>query len=168
MTPIRCGISSKLQPLLQKTCISYASETLAACAGMCLCMHALARVCRPRPIYAGRGPLWSINFQRQIPAHLKSYIFHFNTSQVNLISNWALNWPWALEFEHHWGIGAQVVWGTKCGVYRRPRQKDPAWLKTQKGNLGKRQGQRPWAWQKFLKGHHGKKLHGMEKRKKKL
>ena len=51
----------------------------------------------------------------------------------------------------------------------RPRQnlrlKDPARLKTRKGDLGKRQGQRPWAWQKFLNGCHGKKLHGMEKRK---
>ena len=43
--------------------------------------------------------------------------FHFNTSQVNLVSNWALNWPWALDFEYHWGTGVQVVRGTKCGVY---------------------------------------------------
>ena len=47
------------------------------------------------------------------------------------------------------------------------RQKDPVRLKTRKGDLGKRWGQRPWAWQKFLKGHHGQKLHGMEKRKEK-
>ena len=31
---------------------------------------------------------------------------------------WALNQPWALEFQRHWGTGARVVWGTKCGVYR--------------------------------------------------
>ena len=49
--------------------------------------------------------------------HLKIYIFHFNTPQVNLIFDWALNWPWALEFDHYWGTRAQVVKGTKCGVY---------------------------------------------------
>ena len=43
-----------------------------------------------------------IYFQIYIFVHLKSDIFHFNTRQVNLISNWVLNWPWALEFEHHW------------------------------------------------------------------
>ena len=47
----------------------------------------------------------------------KSYIFHFNTPQVNLISDWTLNWPWALEFKYYWGTGARVVRGTKCGVY---------------------------------------------------
>ena len=43
--------------------------------------------------------------------------FHFNTPQVNLISDWTLNWPWALEFEHYWGMGAQVARGIKCDVY---------------------------------------------------
>ena len=38
-------------------------------------------------------------------SHLKGYIFHFNTPQVNLISDWPLNWPWVVEFEHHWGTG---------------------------------------------------------------
>ena len=33
-------------------------------------------------------------------------------------SDWALNQPWALEFQHHWGTGARVVRGTKCGVYK--------------------------------------------------
>ena len=51
---------------------------------------------------------------------IKSYIFHFNTSQVNLTSDWALNQPWALEFGHHWGAGAWVVKGTKCSVNRCP------------------------------------------------
>ena len=60
----RCGIYSKLQSLLQKTCISYASETLAACVGTCLRTHALAPVRRLRPMYTG---------------YLKGYIFHFNT-----------------------------------------------------------------------------------------
>ena len=33
-------------------------------------------------------------------------------------SDWALNQPWALEFQHHWGTGARVVRGTKCGVHK--------------------------------------------------
>ena len=33
MTPRRCGIHSKPQPLLQKICLSYASEILAAYVG---------------------------------------------------------------------------------------------------------------------------------------
>ena len=119
MASRQCGIYSKPQPLLQKTYLSYASETLAAYIGMCLRMHALARVCKPRPTYAGQGPLWSFYFQKQIFAHLKCYIFHFNTPQVNLIYDWALNWPWALEFEHHWGTGNRVIRSTKCDIYKR-------------------------------------------------
>ena len=38
----QCEIHSKLQPLLQKTCIFQASETLAAYTGVCLRTHALA------------------------------------------------------------------------------------------------------------------------------
>ena len=57
-------------------------------------------------------------FRKYIFAYLKCYIFHFNTPQVNLISDQALNWPWALEFGHHWVMGPQVVRGTKCGVCR--------------------------------------------------
>ena len=45
-TPRRCGIHSKPQPLLQKTCLSYASEIIAAYTRLCLRMHALARVRR--------------------------------------------------------------------------------------------------------------------------
>ena len=37
-------------------------------------------------------------FQNLIYLLIKSYIFHFNTSQVNLISDWALNQPWVFEF----------------------------------------------------------------------
>ena len=82
------------------------------------------------PMYVGCYPCtWAegdfgFYFQKQIFAHLKSYIFHFNTSQVNLISDWALNQPqtpnqpWALEFEHHWGTRACVVRGTKCSVFK--------------------------------------------------
>ena len=117
MAPKQCGVHSKPLLLLQKTCISYASETLAVYVEMCLHTHALAYVHRPRPTYTGRGPLWSFYFQKQIFAHLKGYIFHFSTSQVNLISYQALSWCWALQFEHHQGTGALVIRGTKCGVY---------------------------------------------------
>ena len=50
MAPKRCEIHSKPQPLLQKTCLPYASKTLVAYA-MCLRMHALAHICRPRLTY---------------------------------------------------------------------------------------------------------------------
>ena len=44
MAPKQCGIRFKPQSLLQKTCISYTFDTLAAYTGMCLHTHALARV----------------------------------------------------------------------------------------------------------------------------
>ena len=72
---------------------------------MCLHTHALAE-----------GYFSYFISKNSFFAHLKGSIFHFNTSQVNLISNWTLNWPLALEFEYNWGTGAQVVRGTKCGV----------------------------------------------------
>jgi len=25
--------------------------------------------------------------------------------QKTCLSDWALYWPWALEFQHHWGMG---------------------------------------------------------------
>ena len=53
LAPRRCEIHLKPQPLLYKTCISYAFETLVAYAGMCLCTQALAHVRRPRPMCAG-------------------------------------------------------------------------------------------------------------------
>ena len=82
--PRQCGIRSKPQSLLQKTCLSYASKILAAYTRMCLHTHALACIRRPRPTYAGRkphaqatthihrtrptyvgrGPLWSFYFQK--------------------------------------------------------------------------------------------------------
>ena len=46
-TPRRCEIHSKPQPLLQKTCLSYAFKTLAAYVGMWLRTHALVCVCKP-------------------------------------------------------------------------------------------------------------------------
>ena len=83
---IQCGICSKPQPLLQKTYFSYASETLATCVGSCLHPHALALVLRPRVTLVNLFP--KIDF-----FSLKGFVFYFNTPQVNLISNWALNWP---------------------------------------------------------------------------
>ena len=84
MAPRRCGIHSKSQKLLQKTFIFHASETLAAYAGVCLHMHTLAT-------YVGRWPLWFFISKNIFFAHLKSYIFHFNSPQVNLVSDCALN-----------------------------------------------------------------------------
>ena len=49
----RYGIRSKPQPILQETCLSYASETLAAYAGMCLRTHVLACIRKPLPMYVG-------------------------------------------------------------------------------------------------------------------
>ena len=60
MASRRCEIHSKPQPLLQKTCILHASETLVAYTGMCLHTHALACVRRSLPMYVGQGPLWSL------------------------------------------------------------------------------------------------------------
>ena len=37
-------------------------------------------------------------FQKLIYLLIKSCIFHFNTSQVKLTSNWTLNQPWVLKF----------------------------------------------------------------------
>ena len=62
--PRQCGVHSRSQPLLQKTCLSYASETLAVYIRMSLRTHALARINRLRLTYVGRGPLWSFNFPK--------------------------------------------------------------------------------------------------------
>ena len=110
MAPRRCEIHSKPQPLLQRTCLFHAFEALAAYACFGPCMQAATQV-------HGLRATLVFYFQKQIIAHLKSYIFHFNTPQVNLISDWALNQLWALEFEHHWRTGARVVKGTKYSVY---------------------------------------------------
>jgi len=60
----QCGIYSKPQPLLQKTCLFYVSETLAAYIGVCLRTHALAHICKLLPTYVGWWPLWSFYFQK--------------------------------------------------------------------------------------------------------
>ena len=44
VAPRRCEIHFKPQPLLQKICLSYASETLAMYAGMCLHTQVLAHI----------------------------------------------------------------------------------------------------------------------------
>ena len=51
------------------------------------------------------------------PIHNKSYIFPKTVSSSQFQSDWALNQLWVLEFQHHWGTGARVEKGTKCGVY---------------------------------------------------
>ena len=53
VAPKRYKIHSKPQPLLQKTCFSYASKTLVVYVGMCLRMHALACVHKPQRTYVG-------------------------------------------------------------------------------------------------------------------
>ena len=66
------------------------------------------------PVYTGHDPRMQvkshfghfISKNRFFFSHLKGYILHFDTPQVNLISDSALNWPWDLEFEYHWGMGA--------------------------------------------------------------
>ena len=50
--------------IIAKNLHFYAFKTLAAYAGMCMCMLALARVRKPRPTYASRGPLWLFYFQK--------------------------------------------------------------------------------------------------------
>ena len=69
------------------------------------------------PTCTSRGLPWVYFFKNRFIFSLKDIIFHFNTSQVNLTFDWALNQPWVLEFQNHWGMGAQVVRGTKYGVY---------------------------------------------------
>ena len=61
---------------------------------MSLRTHALACIRKLQPTYAGRLPLWSFYFQKMIFAYLKGYIFYFNIPQINLISDWTLNWSW--------------------------------------------------------------------------
>ena len=48
MAPRRCGIRSKSQSLMQKTCLSGTRETLLACVESYLCMQVHACVCRLR------------------------------------------------------------------------------------------------------------------------
>ena len=89
--PDDVGFVPNLSQLLQKTSLSYASETLATYVRIFLHTHAIACIRKPQLTYAGRGPLWSFYFSKiDFFSHLKGYIFHFNTPQVTLISGWAL------------------------------------------------------------------------------
>ena len=78
----------------------------------CLRMQAIAHICGLRATLV-------ILFPKIYFCSFKRLYFHFNTPQVNLISDWALNWPWALEFEHFWGTGDRVIRDTKCSVYKQ-------------------------------------------------
>ena len=95
------------------------SKTLHTHARSCLCAH--ASWLHAQADFCVRMPRVSLDllFQKQIYQLIKSDIFHFNISQVNLTSNWTLNQHCALEFLHHQGIGTGVVRGIKCDVYKR-------------------------------------------------
>ena len=71
----------------------YVFETLAADVGVCLRTHALAHVRRPQPMYMGQWVTLVFYFPKIDFCSFKRYIFYFNTPQVNLIFDWALNWP---------------------------------------------------------------------------
>ena len=75
MAPKQCGIHSKPLPLLQKTCLSYAYETLATYDGTCLRIHALDAL----PVDVGRDPRMQAEGHLDYFISKKSYIFHFNT-----------------------------------------------------------------------------------------
>jgi len=84
--PRRCGIHSKPQSLLQKTCLLYASETLATYAKMCLCTHALTCVHKPQLTYVIWWPLWSFKFSKIDFCSFKRLYFPFwhSSSQFNI------------------------------------------------------------------------------------
>ena len=71
----RYEIHSKLQPLLQKTCLFYVSETLTAFEGVCLHTHALAHICMLWPTYAGYCPRMSV----------KDHFGHFISKNIFLL-----------------------------------------------------------------------------------
>ena len=62
---------------------------------------------------------------------------------------------------------AYYVENPKGKPRQKLRQKDPARLKTQKGDLGKRQGQRPWECENSSKDVMGKNYMAWKKEKKK-
>ena len=97
IAPRLCEIHFKPQPLLQKTCIFHASKPQ-------MRTQECAYVCMLWPTYTHiRGPRATliIFFQKQIFAHLKGFIFHFNTPQVNFIYDQVMSQPQVLEFKHH-------------------------------------------------------------------
>ena len=79
-----------------------------ACRKLCVQVDSCVRISRVS---------FDLIFQKYIYLLIKSYIFHFNTFQVNLTSDWALNQPWVLEFNiiGEWGFesyGVQNVLST--------------------------------------------------------
>ena len=94
----------------KKNCLFYVSESLTTYTDLCLCTWAYGL--RTQTV----GFLWPLFFKNRFLL-IKSYIFYFNTSQVNLTFDWILNQPWVLECGNHWGTRARVVRGTKCSVY---------------------------------------------------
>ena len=66
----------------------YVSETLVAYANLCLRKPNVSLCLRTQTM----GFLWPLFFKKRFVL-IKSYIFHFNTSQVNLTYDWALNQP---------------------------------------------------------------------------
>ena len=86
--PRQCEIHSKPQPLLQKNCIFHTFEPK-------LRMQDCAYVRILWPIYTGFYPrMWAEGYFGLLFSKIDFCafnIFHFNTPQVNLVSNWALN-----------------------------------------------------------------------------
>ena len=62
---------------------------------MCACRKLCEQV--DSCMHIARVSLASL-FQKKIYLLIKSYIFHFNISQVNVTFDWVLNQPWVLEF----------------------------------------------------------------------
>ena len=87
-TPRRCGIHSKPQSLLQKTCLFYTFETQATYTPIYACfgpyMQAAAHI-------RGKRATLVILFSKIDFCSFKSLYFYLNIPQVNLISDWALN-----------------------------------------------------------------------------
>ena len=93
----QCGICSKpqhkckkliLYSLLEITMHAQDGPTY-ACRKLCVQADSCVRIARFS---------FGLIFQILIYLLIKSYIFHFNTSQINLTSNWVLNQPWVLKF----------------------------------------------------------------------
>ena len=70
--------------------------------GACVCIR----------VYAYASPRVSMAFDSKNYLACKKYkIFHKQPSSSQIKSNQALNHLWALEFYHHWGMGA---WVCRC------------------------------------------------------
>ena len=116
--PRRCGIRSKPQHKYRKL-VLYKFLKIA------ICVQDQAYVRMQKATYVSwfihthsEGFFWHFFFfLKLIYLLIKRYITHFNTSQVNL-NFWLGPKPTlGLRIQYHWGTGARVVRGTKCGVY---------------------------------------------------